>query len=115
MCRLRNLARLGCLNLQTVDELALAEVFLPRLLPQQWRGQAFIARADADSGPKPEWLSILWRKLKAWPHPCACIGSLLSMVTSCTSFQCPLVVGLGNLAFDEEDMKALTDDKRCTG
>ena len=59
------MARLGCLNLQVVDEFAIAEVFLPRLLPHQWRGKAFIAGADAGSGPPPERLSLLWRKVKA--------------------------------------------------
>ena len=62
--RLWSLARLGSLNLQTLDESALAEVFFPRLLPAHWHKQAFVARGSADGGPQTEWFSLLWRKLK---------------------------------------------------
>lgn len=57
------MGRLGCLNLQVVDELALTEVFFPQLLPDHWRGKAFVA----EEGPQPEWFKLLWRKLKARP------------------------------------------------
>ena len=62
--RLCSLARLGSLNLQILDNSALAEVFFPRVLPAHWHKQAFVARGSADEGPQTEWFSLLWRKLK---------------------------------------------------
>ena len=64
LARLRNMARMGALNVQAVDEAALTEVFLPHLLPTHWRGKAFVPAGQAAEGPQPAWFGLLWRKLK---------------------------------------------------
>ena len=69
VARLRNMARVGALNVQAVDEAALTEVFLRHLLPKHWRGQAFVLAGLAAEGPQPAWFCLLWRKLKVAPCP----------------------------------------------
>ena len=73
--RLLSMARMGSLNVQAVDEVALTEVFLPLLLPMHWRGQAFVPAGQAAEGPQPAWFCLLWRKLKVNPFSTISVAS----------------------------------------
>lgn len=60
-CRLKAVARTGCLNLQMVDSSALVEV----LLPHSWQGQAAVTwSAGVDGAPTAEWIAMLWQELQ---------------------------------------------------
>lgn len=68
VCRLRHTAASCCLNLRLVDEHALREVLLPRLLPPAWRGRAAVDwDSTADTKPSAAWVALLWRKLQVRP------------------------------------------------
>lgn len=64
-CRLTAVARTGSLNLQLIDSTALVDVFLPRLMPQSWQGQASVAwQAGINGEPTAEWITMLWQELQ---------------------------------------------------
>ena len=64
-CRLKAAARTGCLKWQLGDSSALVEVFLPRLLPHSWQGQAAVSwSAGVDGAPTAEWIAMLWQELQ---------------------------------------------------
>ncbi len=64
-CRLKAVACTGCLDLQLVDSSALVDVFLPRLLPRFWQGQALVSwNAGADGAPTADWIALLWQQLQ---------------------------------------------------
>ena len=87
----------GCLNLQLVDSRALVDVFLPRLLPQAWQGQAVVTwSAGADGAPSAEWIVMLWQELQVTPPSqhlcCVCLRDVPSKGCSLVVHHMPIIV-----------------------
>ena len=109
VARLRNMAYMGALNVQAVDEAALTEVFLPHLLPTHWRGKAFVPAGQAAEGPQPAWFCLLWRKLKVNPF------STMSVASDPQAVILPFPCGSLNVSMPRyQPVQACSFDDLCT-
>ena len=69
--RLTACAATGALNLTSLSAAAMANAFMPALLPASWQGQQIVTWKPEDANAEPscsaDWLQRLWQRLAEFP------------------------------------------------